>query len=313
MIARVFVASLLFLQAASAQQLLNDQTRVEQPAAQNTNNKTQEQRPEVAPQPIIVNVAAPEKTDQDRENEAKERRQKSELDSKLTEYTGELAFFTKGLFVATVVLAIATVALGVFAFLQSRDMKASIRVAAKGARAAGEAANAAHAQVELTDIHFKRLERPYVYIYGVHRFIAGAENAGAQYTVANFGKTPAQVTVLAAGISFAAEPLDNLIVDYRDDPEHPLLVEPVLSPGDMHQRLYLKAPDNLEFGHYQTGAGNVLIDKPRLNPGESAFVWIQISYRGPSGDGYMTSACWRYDGLTDRLVKWGGENYNYMI
>jgi hypothetical protein len=306
MFARLVLAFFLICGSAAAQQLENNQPRIEQPTAKDSANKGQEQKPEASPQTIIVKVAAPEKTDEDRQHEAEDRKQKSELDSKLTEYTGELASFTKGLFFATVVLAIATIALVVLAGFQSKDMKASIAAAQDSASASMRAAN-------IAENSFIRLERPYIYIYGVHRFVAGAENAVVEYTVANFGKTPARVTVLAAGISFASEPLDNLIVDYRDDPEHPLLVEPVLAPADMHQRLYLKPPDNLDFGHGQTDTGNFLPVAPRLKPDEYAFVWIQVSYRGPAGDGYMTSACWRYDGLTDRLVEWGGEKYNYMI
>lgn len=108
-----------------------------------TGNKSHEQQANPAPPPIIVNVIPSPKTESERADEEKERRQKAETDAKLTEYTGELAFFTKGLFIATVVLAIATFGLLIAAFRQSRDMKASIAVADKTALAALKSADTA--------------------------------------------------------------------------------------------------------------------------------------------------------------------------
>jgi hypothetical protein len=58
------------------------------------------------------------------------------LDRQLVKLTGDLALFTAGLFAATIALFLATAGLAYFAFQQSRDMKASIEIAAKNATAA---------------------------------------------------------------------------------------------------------------------------------------------------------------------------------
>jgi hypothetical protein len=73
------------------------------------------------PQSVIVNVVPPSQTKEERKEEAKERHDKAELDRKVTEYTGQLALFTMGLFAATVALVIATIGLVVIGLRQARD------------------------------------------------------------------------------------------------------------------------------------------------------------------------------------------------
>src|ERR1700694_2587603 len=93
----------------------------------------------------------PQKQRQNAE-ESEDRRKKAETDAKLADYTGELAFFTKGLFVATVILGMATIGLLVAAFFQSRDMKASIVAAQRSADAAMQAIGAGRAWLTLNDV-----------------------------------------------------------------------------------------------------------------------------------------------------------------
>jgi hypothetical protein len=142
MLIRIAIAVLILCGVAFAQSPQN-QTRIEQPATQDSNNKGAEQQPKSALPPIVVNVNPTPKTDAERNEEADDRRKKAETDTKLAEYTGELAFFTKGLFVATVILAIATFGLLIAAFRQSRDMKASVAVAQATAEAAKQSAETA--------------------------------------------------------------------------------------------------------------------------------------------------------------------------
>lgn len=113
---------------------------VKQPEAAVSQQKGREDQRGTEQSPLIVKVKPTQKTDAEREEEAKERervahndRQKEKSDADLVAYTQELAFFTKGLFIATVILAIATVGLGVFAFFQSRDTKASVAEAKRAA------------------------------------------------------------------------------------------------------------------------------------------------------------------------------------
>jgi hypothetical protein len=90
------------------------------------------------------------KTEAEAAEEGRERAVKAELDRKLVDLTGELAEFTRGLFIATVILAVATIGLLIataglayFAYRQSRDMKASIAVSDAAARAAQKSAEVA--------------------------------------------------------------------------------------------------------------------------------------------------------------------------
>jgi len=203
------------------------------------------------------------------------------------------------------------------------EARRSGSAAVVSAKAAVAAATETKRQADLSEQSFARLERPYVYIFGVHQIeVDRGSHFGSQpqvkYTVANFGKTPAQIRILAAGISAFKEPLDPLIQDYRDDRAHDLLNRPILAPGDVRKDISLPAPDSIHFvipdrpGVLQMKVGDVA---PILNdPQDQLFVWIRIQYRGPFGPGYMTNACWRYDGLTNRFVKWGEEEeYNGML
>lgn len=120
--------------AAAFAQSERTEPGVQNPAAQTSEPKGQIDHAATAPPPQInVNVVPPPKTEEQRRQEEEQRRQKAETDQKLTDYTGELARFTKGLFYATVVLGFATAGLVVFAFVQSRDMKSSIGAARRSA------------------------------------------------------------------------------------------------------------------------------------------------------------------------------------
>jgi hypothetical protein len=182
------------------------------------------------------------------------------------------------------------------------------------ATAAAVAANVeAKRHADLAEESFKRLERPYIYIFGVRKFEGSPKSpARVEYCVANYGKTPANISTVATGISFFHQPLATLPVDYRDDPEHDLLVRPVLPPGDVRNHLFVDAPGNLQFTPGQSASGELIDVFPKPDRNEHAFVWIQVFYNGPFADQeYEISACWRYDTLTKRLVPWGGPDHNY--
>ena len=104
------------------------------------------QQPSAIP-PIIVNVLPSPKTEAERAEEARARQEKTDLDRRLVEFTADLATYTARLYYATLAVAFATICLvlataglAVFAFFQSRDMKASI-AAANAAATAAEQAN----------------------------------------------------------------------------------------------------------------------------------------------------------------------------
>jgi hypothetical protein len=124
------------LTATAFAQSEQDQSPVErEPTVRATQPKSDtEQQPKQPP--IIVNVAPAPKTDTERAEEAEDRHKKAETDAKLANYIGEVALFTKALFVATLVLGLAIIGLFIFAIIQSAGMKASIAVAAKAAEEA---------------------------------------------------------------------------------------------------------------------------------------------------------------------------------
>ena len=101
-----------------------------------TDNKAaQPDQKKAEPPPIMVNVVPTPKPDHETDEERQERKEKAELDRRLVSLTGDLAFFTAGLFAATAALVIATIALAYYAFKQSRDMKESLSFAKASADA----------------------------------------------------------------------------------------------------------------------------------------------------------------------------------
>lgn len=100
--------------------------------------------PQTAAQaPITVNVLPTPKTEAERADEARERKEKADLDRRLVQFTADLATYTERLYYATLAVAIATICLvlatgglAAFEFVQSRDMKAAIKAANDSASAA---------------------------------------------------------------------------------------------------------------------------------------------------------------------------------
>jgi hypothetical protein len=149
----------------------------------NTENKERRS----AEPPIIVNISPPQKTHDEIEREAKEREEKSDLDRKIVELTGDLAKYTFGLFVTAVTLVLATVGLGIFSWRQSRDMKDSIAAAKESANAAVLQARAAIG-VELPKII---LSRVHFGDTGAASLASRLQSPKIEISVTNYGKTPA--------------------------------------------------------------------------------------------------------------------------
>jgi hypothetical protein len=113
--------------------------------SQPTNNKPDGS----ASAPFVVQMVPGPKSAQERSQEAEDREEKKSAEKGLVRWTAAL-------FVATVGLILATAVLGYFGFQQSRDMKASIAVAAKAANAAEMNAKLAVA-AELPEIIVNRI------------------------------------------------------------------------------------------------------------------------------------------------------------
>ena len=295
----VTAAVAIVISATALAQSKRDQSRIKQPPAQITKSESGKEQPQTQQPPIIVNVAPAPKTDADRAEEADERRNKSETDAKLAEYTRELALFTKGLFYATTVLGIATIGLLIAAFIQSRDMRASITIAEKGANAATKAA-------QVAENSLTKIERPYIFVIGVEKFgIDQTNRAIVKLTAANYGKTPAVVESLRGGVSVVKHGIPDAApsTEFID-----LMASPIIAAGGQTPELSVRVTEIRTFAFNPRGQRTTV----RLGEDEDIFFNMIICYRGAFSYGHESGACWQYDKTTARLVPYGGEHYNYV-
>ena len=278
-------------------------------------------------EPVQPSEPAPE-AGEDQSDADRELVEISRSDLAAQERMADAAQWAVGVAIAAAAITLAGVILVARTLAYTRDAarhtETMAREATKATKAALAATKQAKRQADLTERSFNRIQRPYLYIYGVsHIETQGSIEPGpggpyVTYTVANFGRTPATIRILAAGIStHPKEPTGTVTVDYRDNPGHDLIRRPVLPPGDIREAIKLHAPEGIAFNPPDrnpvvlfTGPDTL---SPRLSNDDQFFVWIRIQYRGPFGDGYATTACWRYDRLTNRLVQWGEQEYNGMI
>jgi hypothetical protein len=201
----------------------------EQPKAGEPNQASPEQPKATSPQPTIVYIHPPAKTEAEAEEERKERHEKADLDRRLVDLTAELSDYTGGLYRATFALVIANVLLVVvtaglvaFAFIQSRDMKESIRSAAKSAVAA-ENSVAITLATQKAKLEISRFEQQA--LSGVGSLIGFTISAVWK----NFGNLTALRMNLNLQVKFVApEGVANLTFVVRKHPE----TKDNLSPGN---------------------------------------------------------------------------------
>lgn len=133
------------------------------PARESQQNTAQEQRGTESA-PVVVKVITPEKSDADLAKEEAKEKESLAVEERLADLTGDLAGYTKGLFIATLVLAGLTAGLLGLGVFQVRDAKRSIA-------AAETAANAARDQVKLSADEFRIVHRPRMRL----RYVNGPE------------------------------------------------------------------------------------------------------------------------------------------
>jgi hypothetical protein len=155
-----------------------------------------------SPPPIIVNVSPPQKTHDEIEQEAKEREQKTELDRKLVELTGDLAKYTLGLFAATVALVLATGCMAYLGWKQANDMRRSLAIAKESADAAKVSADALKATergvlIEKVAAQFGLVEAfAAAEVFQNSPTMGASEiNLKAQISLKNYGKTPVTISI----------------------------------------------------------------------------------------------------------------------
>jgi hypothetical protein len=165
---------------------------------------------------------------------------------------------------------------------------------------------------DIAERAFSELERPYVYIFGVKGLERDSERMDPydllKYSVANYGKTPASIEVAAFGISVGTTPEPPIAVGVW----HSLLEPPILMPNERRDdNAYVPETISMsQFADEDTPPSDSYME-PDLKDGENFFFWARIKYHGPFSNALETSACWRWDRKSARLILFGGEQYNY--
>lgn len=157
----------------------------------NTNQSGSQQQKTAAQPPVVVNLIPPRKTGAEAAEERNERAEKSALEKKLVDLTEALAKYTRNLFYATVSLVLVTAGLVIFAWLQSKDTKASIAVAKQSADAA---VNASKPFLFPRAFNLSKL-------HPVGNIMDGMRhNPEVHFIFENYGETPAMVREVRADL-----------------------------------------------------------------------------------------------------------------
>jgi hypothetical protein len=264
--------------------------------------------------PLSVKITPREPSKEQAEKEEAERLEKAAVDKKVAfetqrvaDYTWWLAFLT--LFVVMTAIGQA----GLFVW-QLGYMKKGMKDATIAARAASRSAIATVAQAKIARDTLTKVQRPYVFAFGIQFLEQGIHEGEAfvTYTVANYGETPATIDDVKIGFWFG-DP-DLALINANED--HSLVVEPIIAPKERRDKLRADFPQGMLGGDVTVFMDNVgeptgkVGAHPKLEYGDW-FCRIMISYHGVFSRDHVTSACWRYSHLNSHFVKFGGEEYNY--
>lgn len=255
MLRKIAIVFLIMWGGPAFSQSPPDQSIIKQPPAANSATNSNAQKADAPQQPVAVNVIPAPKTEDERAAEAKDRREKAETDAKLTEYTGQLADFTRGLFYATVFLGVATIGLLILGFFQRRDMKESIAASARQAKAAEDAtiiALAATNEARQANNIAKEANilqaRPWVIVdVALADKVSLQHNGRAQFpirvTPKNIGKTPAEDLHILVQSRRYQEPgatlADFVKLNTRDGVDFRKMI---LLPGEGEPQLWPQVP-----------------------------------------------------------------------
>jgi len=187
------------------------------------------------------------------------------------------------------------------------------RAMREGVADSARAATAATGQAKIAQNTFEKVERPYLYIFGVEhlRLEEMADEDGApayggtvNYTVANYGKIAGIIEEVFVDLCTwgDAAPGGAPLVDLK----HTLMSNKIFPPG--HERKVTDyACGGPEYFLRQEDGPNVV-----LKAGEALFCHILIRYRGPFTQGHKTSACWKMGPSDNSFVEFGHRDFNYV-
>jgi hypothetical protein len=176
--------------------------------------------------------------------------------------------------------------------------------------AANDAAEAANVSALTARESFTKLERPYLFVYGVTTIMQDRNRVGGfepfiKFNVANHGKTPAIVDQAAIGFTVdPAAPHSPMKVEQ----EHLLLTHPIFGAGEVREEIEEKLQLGIEV--IRTGSDQMLI--PDIKQDEELFLVINIQYRGAFTEGHATTGCWRYDRASGHFTHLGVSHWNLM-
>jgi hypothetical protein len=184
------------------------------------------------------------------------------------------------------ITAIATVFIAAFTFTLWRSTKRMTQATAESVRIA---------ERSLAD-----LERPYIYVFNPSGFKIDLNREDPfnyfQYSIANYGKTPARIESAFVGISAGIGPKHpDAVLGWHD-----FLVSPLFVSGERRDNPTASVPNEIQI--IETADENGQYDTPVLTDGSEFFLWIIIKYSGPFSKGHETSACWRWSSDSRRLV-----------
>jgi hypothetical protein len=198
---------------------------------------------------------------------------------------------------------------------QLRYMAKGMKDATITARAAQRSAVATAAQAEVARDSAIKLQRPYVFVFGVSEFLA-TDKFYVNYTVANYGAIPAILEDVFVGFVFSDR--GALEVPPRIWDDHDLAISPIFEAGAKRNTLTEFIPTGMDTG------GSIIVtdsaggfERARIAPewnvpsNSDVFFRVVIRYRGPFSGGHETSATWLCERGSPQLIQRGGEDYNY--
>lgn len=291
-----------------------------QPAPSTTPPSKQSAQPPVPDQrgtdsvPLAVKILPAPDAEKQADKQERERQEKELIDKKLAFETQRIADYTWWLATFTVALfCVAILQAGLFVW-QLGYMKKGMKDATIAARAASRSAIATVSQAKVARDTLTKVQRPYVFAFGIQFLRQGTHEGEAfvTYTVANYGETPATIDDVKIGFWF--QDPDLALINVTED--HSLVVEPIMAPKERRDDLRADFPQGMVAGGVTVFMDNVgeptgiVAAHPKAEYGEW-FCRILISYHGAFSRDHVTSACWRWSHLNSHFIQFGGEKYNY--
>jgi len=275
------IGTLLIAVALSVQAPVSENISQQPSIAANQQNAAQTERG-TQQSPLFVKITSSEYPQPDpTQDDAK----------RLTDLTGDLAHYTKDLFIATVVLALVTAGLLILGMFQLKDNKRSIT-------AAENAAKAAAAQVKLGRDEFSATFRPRLKVRHVSLGTPGIPFTSSP----GIGDKIVGSLVVVNGGSTKATVIDSRYLIFFSVAREGL---PMLSPMDDSWDALIQAGTVLESGESCSFEINGTVRSDRQTSGTfiritpdayAVYVMGQIQYRDESGNERFMGFCRRWLG-----------------